>query len=217
MSEAYLSTLGGNSHSLPGLDIGQVERERKEMWRKMFQKYEDMEEREELVEEVTVEDIDKPDTVNSIFQWQLQSCQMQPNSTLKQYFMEHAEEMDEIATIAGQTVSDEEVLGDDSDEELLYSGSDASNNIVDGEAGGANIGNNQLPLTPATSDDEENSDVSESKSKQLSTHRLRGGALLAERRTTEKLGQDDEMDNSCGTKRIFLYSIILLTSIVRST
>eukprot|EP00090_Calanus_glacialis_P012529 TRINITY_DN21113_c0_g1_i1.p1 TRINITY_DN21113_c0_g1~~TRINITY_DN21113_c0_g1_i1.p1 ORF type:complete len:278 (+),score=115.57 TRINITY_DN21113_c0_g1_i1:26-835(+) len=67
--------------------------------------------------------------------------------------------MDEIATIAGQTVSDEEVLSDDSDEELLYSGSDASNNIVDGEA---HIGNNQLPLTPATSDDdEENSDVSE--------------------------------------------------------
>ena len=87
---------------------------------------------------------------------------MQPSSTLKQYFMEHAEEIDEIATIAGQTVSDEEVLSDDSDEELLYCGSDASNYVVDGEAGGANIGNNQLPLTPATSDDEEeNIDVSE--------------------------------------------------------
>ena len=160
MSEAYLSSLGGNS--LPGLDIGQVERERKEMWRKMFQKYEDMDEREESAEEIAVEDIDKPETVNSIFQGQLPSCQMQPSSTLKQYFMEHAEEMDEIATIAGQTVSDEEVLSDDSDEELLYIGSDASNNVVDVEAGGANIGNNQLPLTPATSDDdEENSDVSE--------------------------------------------------------
>ena len=155
-----MSSLGGNS--LPGLDIGQVERERKEMWRRIFQKYEDMEERDELAEEVAVEDIDKPETVNSIFQGHLQSCQMQPSSTLKQYFMEHAEEMDEIATIAGQTVSDEEVLSDDSDEELLYIGSDASNNVVDVEAGGANIGNNQLPLTPATSDDEEeNIDVSE--------------------------------------------------------
>ena len=57
MSEAYLSSLGGNS--LPGLDIGQVERERKEMWRKMFQKYEDMEEREESADEIAVEDIDK--------------------------------------------------------------------------------------------------------------------------------------------------------------
>ena len=138
MSEAYLSSLGGNSHTLPGLDIGQVERERKEMWRKMFQKYEDMEEREESADEIAVEDIDKPETINSIFKGQLQSCQMQP-STLKQYFMEHAEEMDEIATIAGQTVSDEEVLSDDSDEELLYSGSDASNNIVDVDVGGANI------------------------------------------------------------------------------
>jgi hypothetical protein len=145
MSEAYLASLGGNS--LPGLDIGQVERERKEMWRKMFQKYEDMEEREESTEEIAVEDIDKPETVNSIFQEHLQSCQMQPSSTLKQYFMEHAEEMDEIATNAGQTVSDEEVLSDDSEEELLYSVSDASNNIVDGEAvGGDNIGNNLLHL-----------------------------------------------------------------------
>jgi len=158
MSEANLFSLGGNH--LPGLDIGQVERERKEMWRKMFQKYEDMEESEEFAEEVALEDIDKPETVNSIYKGQLQSCQMQPSSTLKQYFMEHAEEIDEIATIAGETVSDEEVLSDDSDDELLYSESDAPNNVVDGEAD--IIGNNQLPLTPATSeDDQENSDVGE--------------------------------------------------------
>jgi len=194
MSEAYLSSLGG--HSLPGLDIGQVERERKEMWRLMFQKYQDMEENDELAEEVALEDIDKPETVNSIFKGQMQSCLMQPSSTLKQYFMEHAEEMDEIATIAGETVSDEEVLSDDSDEELLFSESDASNNVVDGEAGGDNIGNNQLPLTPATSEDDENaSDVGQIENNEQDDGDI--DVTLSERNEddNETLAESDEDDD----------------------
>lgn len=122
------------------------------MWRKMFQKYEDMEERDELAYEVALEDIDKIETVNNIFKGGMQASQVQPCRTLKQYFREHAQEMDEIATIAGQTFSDEEVLSDDSDNELIYNCSDDPNNDVVREVG------NKLPLTPATSD-EENSDV----------------------------------------------------------
>jgi len=125
MSDAPLASLPGNQ--LPGLDMGQVERERKEMWSRMFQKYEDMEEMDEMSEEVTLEDIDKPETVEKIFKKRLHSQFVQPSSTVKQYLMEHADEMDEIATIAGPPDSDEEDLSDDSEDELYSSGSDAYN------------------------------------------------------------------------------------------
>jgi len=148
ISEASLATLA--VHSMPGLDIGQVERERKEMWRKMFQKYEDLEQNNELTDEVSLEDIDKPETVSNIVKEGLKSNFMQPNTILKQYFLEHADEMDEIATIAGDPLSDEEVLSDDSDDDLLYSGSDVSNIPSEGE----------VPITPPTSDgSDENDDI----------------------------------------------------------
>ena len=145
MSEASLASLPGNS--LPGLDMRQVEKERKDMWSKMFQKYEVMEEMDEMSEEVNLEDIDKPETVDKIFKERVQSYFVQPSSIVKQYLMEHADEMDEIATIAGPPVSDEEVLSDDSEDDL-HSENDASNVVVDGEAGVVN----HMPLTPATSD-----------------------------------------------------------------
>jgi len=129
MSEASLANLPGNH--LPGLDMGLVERERKEMWSRMFQKYEDMEEMDEMSEEITLEDIDKPETVEKIFKEKLQSQFVQPSSIVKQYLMEHAEEMDEIATIAGPAVSDEEDLGDDSEDELLYSSGNDAHNVAD--------------------------------------------------------------------------------------
>ena len=53
--------------AMPGLNIGQVERKRKEMQRRMFQKCGDMEKSDVLAEEVAVEDIERPENVNSIF------------------------------------------------------------------------------------------------------------------------------------------------------
>ena len=43
--------------------------------------------------------------------------------------------------------------------------------------------------------------VSENKSNTLQSHRIRGGTLLAERRTNEKRGQADGEDSTCVTKK----------------
>ena len=44
--------------------------------------------------------------------------------------------------------------------------------------------------------------VSESKSKTLGTHRMRGGSLLAEKTTNAKRGCEYELDISCRTKKL---------------
>ena len=48
---------------IPGLDRDKVEKERKDMWGQIFKKYEDLDQRNELTGEVSLEDID---TLNNI-------------------------------------------------------------------------------------------------------------------------------------------------------
>ena len=144
MSEASLDLASLAGNSLPGLDVAQVENERKDMWRNLFQKFENMAD-QDISEEVTLEDIDNPEMDHNKFK--AGRFSMQSNSTLKRYIRDHADEMDEIATIAGPPVSDEEVLSDDSDEELLCEDSEASNDTIEG----AVQGDIHRPLTPVSS------------------------------------------------------------------
>eukprot|EP00092_Neocalanus_flemingeri_P031834 GFUD01034581.1.p1 GENE.GFUD01034581.1~~GFUD01034581.1.p1 ORF type:complete len:461 (+),score=140.68 GFUD01034581.1:63-1445(+) len=149
MSEASLSSLPGNS--LPGLNMRQVENERMEMWEKMFQKYEEMEQNEETDEEVDLEDLDNPVKVHNIFKDGIDSSAQGSRSVIR-YIRDHADELDEIATVAGPPLSDEEVLSDDSDNELLHEDIEASDDPIDSE-GGENVfeNNNNMPLTPLSS------------------------------------------------------------------
>ena len=111
--------LGVGVAFIPGLDREKVEKERKEMWRKIFEKYEDLEQRNQLTDEVSLEDIDNPETVNGIIKESSKFDFIKSNTTLKQFLVEYADEIDEIATIAGPPASDEEVLSDESEDESL--------------------------------------------------------------------------------------------------
>jgi len=134
---------------IPGLNREKVEKERKNMWGQIFKKYEECDERNELTEEVSLEEIDSPETVRKIIQESSNYNLIKPNAILQQYFEDHADEIDEIATVAGPPASDEEILTDDSDDEELFSSTDAS--IVTSE-GDMNSNEMQSPITPPTSD-----------------------------------------------------------------
>ena len=95
MSEASLDLASLAGNSLPGLDVAQVENERKDMWRNLFQKFENMAD-QDISEEVTLEDIDNPEMDHNKFK--AGRFSMQSNSTLKRYIRDHADEMDEIAS-----------------------------------------------------------------------------------------------------------------------
>jgi len=149
--------LGVEVNFIPGLDREMVEKERKEMWRKIFEKYEDMEQRNELTDEVSLEDIDNPETVNGIIKESSKFDLIKPNTTLKQFLVEYADEIDEIATIAGPPASDEEVLSDDSEDESLCGGSDSAITASDGDVNANPV---DSPITPpsSVSSDEINDD-----------------------------------------------------------
>jgi len=124
MNEASLAKLP--RPSIYGLDTAQMEKERKDMWRNLFQKYENLSQTEKDEEEYFVEDIDKPENVSKIFQDG--SFSVKANITLRQYIEDHADELDEISTIVGPPASDEEILSDFSDEEILEVEDDSSYN-----------------------------------------------------------------------------------------
>ena len=129
------------------------------MWGQMFKKYEDLEQRNELTREVSLDDIDNPETIHMIVKESSKYNFIKPRTILRQYFLEHAEEIDEIATIAGPPASDEEVLSDDSDDESLSisSGTDAPSLISEGDI---KVNDDHAPVTPPTSEssDENNED-----------------------------------------------------------
>jgi len=131
---------------IPGLDRDKVEKERKDMWGQIFKKYEDLEQRNELSGEVSLEDIDNPVTIHRIVKESSRYNCIKPSTILRRYFMEHADEIDEIATIAGPPASDEEVLTDDSDDEELS----ISSSIVAED--GKKVHDAQSPITPPTSE-----------------------------------------------------------------
>jgi len=136
---------------IPGLDRDKVEKERKDMWGQIFKKYEDLEQRNELTGEVSLEDIDNPETIHRIVKESSRYNCIKPSTTLRRYFMEHADEIDEIATIAGPPASDEEVLTDDSDdEELSISSSTDALSLVSED--GKKVHGAQSPITPPTSE-----------------------------------------------------------------
>ena len=144
---------------IPGLDRDKVEKERKDMWGQLFKKYEDLEQRNELTGEVSLDDIDNPETIHMIVKESSKYNFIKPSTILRQYFIEHAEEIDEIATIAGPPASDEEVLSDDSDDEELSaisSGTDAPSLISEGDM---KASDDHVPVTPPTSESsDENND-----------------------------------------------------------
>jgi len=123
---------------------------RKNMWGQLFKKYEEIDQRNELMKEVSLEEIDSPETVCEIILESSKYNMIKPNAILQRFFEEHADEIDEIATVVGPPASDEEILSDDSDdEELLSSSIDASNASSEGDI---NPNEMQSPITPPTSD-----------------------------------------------------------------
>jgi len=143
---------------IPGLDRVKVEKERKDMWRQIFKKYEDLEQRNELTGEVSLEDIDSPETIHRIDKESSRYNCIKPSTILRRYFMEHADEIDEIATIAGPPASDEEVLTDDSDdEELSISSSTDALSLVSED--GKKVHGAQSPITPPTSESSDENNV----------------------------------------------------------
>ena len=135
---------------IPGLNREKVEKERKNMWGQIFKKYEEIDQRNELIKEVSLEEIDSPETVREIILESSKYNMIKPNAILQRYFEEHADEIDEIATVAGPPASDEEILSDDSDDEELFSSStDASNATSEGDM---NSNEMQSPITPPTLD-----------------------------------------------------------------
>ena len=115
--------------AIPGLDIGQVEDERKDMWSNLFKKFEGLGQQEDNVD-FSLDDLENIDKLSKMFK-DARGTLLQPNSTLKRYIRDHAEEIDEIATIAGPPLSDEEVLSDDSDEELLADDDEQTDSTID--------------------------------------------------------------------------------------
>ena len=143
---------------IPGLDRAKVEKERKAMWGQMFKKYEDLEQRNEMTRDVSLDEIDNPETIRMIVKESSKYNIMKPNTILRRYLIEHAEEIDEIATIAGPPASDEEVLSDDSDDEELSisSGNDAPSLISEEDM---KVNDDHAPITPPTSESsDENND-----------------------------------------------------------
>jgi len=138
---------------IPGLDRDKVEKERKDMWGQIFKKYEDLEQRNELSGEVSLEDIDNPVTIHRIVKESSRYNCIKPSTILRRYFMEHADEIDEIATIAGPPASDEEVLTDDSDDEELS----ISSGTVSED--GKKLQGAQSPITPPTSESSDENNV----------------------------------------------------------
>jgi len=146
---------------IPGLNREKVEKERKNMWGQIFKKYEEFDQRNELTKEVSLEEIDSPETVREIIQESSKYNMIKPNAILQRYFQEHADEIDEIATVAGPPASDEEILTDDSDDEELFSSfTDASNATSEGDM---NLNEMQSPVTPPTSDSSDDNNEGENK------------------------------------------------------
>jgi len=126
MNEASLSKLP--RPSIHGLDTVQIEKERKDMWRNLFQKYENISQTEKDDVEYLVNDIGKQENVSKIFQDGYFS--VKANVTLRQFMKDHADELDEISTIMGPAASDEEILSDFSDEEILELGNYCNYNYI---------------------------------------------------------------------------------------
>eukprot|EP00092_Neocalanus_flemingeri_P035753 GFUD01038929.1.p1 GENE.GFUD01038929.1~~GFUD01038929.1.p1 ORF type:complete len:308 (-),score=94.15 GFUD01038929.1:71-994(-) len=170
--------------SLPGLNVRQVQNERKEMCETLFQKYEDKGQNEESDEEVGLDDLDNPEKVQQIYKDKFTS-KVQSSRTLSRYIRDHAEEMDEIATIAGPPLSDEEVLSDESDDDLALNGNEVSDDTIDSEVGG-NVIENNLPLTPLYSTNSE-----------ISTDDNRDSVILNNNNNT---GEKDYGDDETGER-----------------
>jgi len=146
---------------IPGLNREKVEEERKNMWGQIFKKYEEYDQRNELTKEVSLEEIDSPETVREIILESSKYNLIKPNAILQRYFDEHKDEIDEIATVAGPPASDEEILTDDSDdEELCPSSMDGSNATSEGDI---NSNEMQSPVTPPTSDSSDDNNEGEDK------------------------------------------------------
>jgi len=124
------------------------------MWGQIFKKYEEFDQRNELTKEVSLEEIDSPETVREIILESSEYNMIKPNAILQRYFQEHADEIDEIATVAGPPASDEEILTDDSDDEEL------SNATSEGDM---NSNEMQSPITPPTSDSSDDNNEGENR------------------------------------------------------
>ena len=70
---------------IPGLDRDKVEKERKDMWGQMFKKYEDLEQRNEMTRDVSLDEIDNPETIHMIVKESSKYNFIKP-STIRQLF-----------------------------------------------------------------------------------------------------------------------------------
>jgi len=99
---------------LAGLDVDAVQKERKDYWERLYQKYEKSSELDQ--EDISVHDLDKPDTMKRFRGLQ---CELPTTKAFRRYIAQHGGLLDELTTMAGPPALDEEELSseDDSDEE----------------------------------------------------------------------------------------------------
>lgn len=97
-------------------DKAGIEKDRKQFWDRLFEKYERLSEME--TEEETIDQIDQPISVLKREKTYRSLCRDVPGSkTFRKWVADHGEEIDELTTIAGPLGEDEEEIGEDEDME----------------------------------------------------------------------------------------------------
>jgi len=130
-----LTRLPVSLNKVRSADKAGIEKDRKQFWDRLFEKYERLSEME--TEEETIDQIDQPISVLKREKTYRSLCRDVPGSkTFRKWVADHGEEIDELTTIAGPLGEDEEEIGEDMDNDMSSdSEEDEDYKTVNGENG----------------------------------------------------------------------------------
>jgi len=112
-----LTRLPVSLNKVRSADKAGIEKDRKQFWDRLFEKYERLSEME--TEEETIDQIDQPIRVLKREKAYRSLCRDVPGSkTFRKWVADHGEEIDELTTIAGPLGEDEEEIGEDMDNDM---------------------------------------------------------------------------------------------------
>jgi len=112
-----LTRLPVSLNKVRSADKAGIEKDRKQFWDRLFEKYERLSEME--TEEETIDQIDQPIRVLKREKTYRSLCRDVPGSkTFRKWVADHGEEIDELTTIAGPLGEDEEEIGEDMDNDM---------------------------------------------------------------------------------------------------
>jgi len=130
---------------IQGLDRNQVENDRKKFWEKFFEKHEQL--GAEDTTSVAITEIDMPELVEKNLRGvKRKNLKLPVSKTLKKWVKEHADEIDELTTIAGPPSVDEEEISEEEDEE-----SDCLEDLIDDKENTPPHVEEYLPSSPPSS------------------------------------------------------------------